>query len=300
MRPITLVFLVACINYVCASSLEVVSDDELTNLIRGEKYVIVLFTKNDCDACDNLENELIGLREDLVDSLNAWVVKAINSPLVRLYNPSKEPALVFFRHGIPLLYDGPANEEEIHDNFVSNKEPVVKELYDDNFEHLTQVATGATTGDWFIMFYSNDCVECQRLQARWEAVGARVKTRLNVARIDKQNRGGATARRFNIRQTPTFILFRLGNMYRYNLPKYDVSSLSSFALDWYKNARMERVPVPKSPFDDFVQMIADFLMDNPLMWQGGLAGVSMLILVIILSKFLKKPPKKKSSAKKSK
>ncbi|XP_046390833.1 thioredoxin domain-containing protein [Ischnura elegans] len=301
MRAIIFILLVAYCNSVYSSSLEAVSDDELTNLIRGEKYVIVLFTKKDCDACDNLENELIGLREELVDSLNAWVVKAVNSPLVRLYDPSKEPALVFFRHGVPLLYDGPANEDEILRTLGENKEPVVKELYDDNFEHLTQVATGATTGDWFVMFYSNDCVECQRLQARWEAVGARLKTRLNVARVDKQNRGGATARRFNVRQTPTFILFRLGNMYRYNLPKYDVSSLASFAVDWYKNARTERVPVPKSPFDDFVQMIADFLMDNPLVWQGGLAGFSMLILVLALSKFLKKPTKKKSSsAKKSK
>jgi hypothetical protein len=41
-----------------------------------------------------------------VDTLNAWVVKAFNSQLVRLYNPNKEPALVFFRHGVPLLYEG--------------------------------------------------------------------------------------------------------------------------------------------------------------------------------------------------
>lgn len=301
MWKLAVFILLCCSRYVCSSSLEVVNDDELTNLIRGEKYVIVLFTKNDCDACDNLENELIGLREDLVDSLNAWVVKTINSPLVRLYNPTKEPALVFFRHGVPLLYDGPVNDEEILHNFVSNKEPIVKELYDDNFEHLTQVATGATTGDWFVMFYSTDCVECQRLQARWEAVGARLKTRLNVARVDKQARGGATARRFNVRQTPTFILFRLGNMYRYNLHKYDVSSLSSFAVDWYKNARTERVPVPKSPFDDFVQMIADFLMDNPLVWQAGGAGFVVLLLIVIFAKIFRKSPKKKqSSTKKSK
>jgi len=41
-----------------------------------------------------------------VDTLNAWVVKTVSSQLVRIYSPNKEPALVFFRHGIPLLYDG--------------------------------------------------------------------------------------------------------------------------------------------------------------------------------------------------
>nr|CAD7401571.1 unnamed protein product [Timema cristinae] len=223
--------------------------------------------KKDCEQCDNYENELIHLREDLVDSLNAWVVKAVNSQLVRLYNPSKEPALVFSRHGIPLLYDGPLNDELILHTFIENKEPVVRELSDDNFEHLTQASSGATTGDWFIMFYSTDCVDCQRLQARWEAVGAKLKSRLNVARINRQTSGAVTARRLEIRDVPTFVLLRQGKLYRYNIPKYDVGSFAAFATDWYKNARAEPIPVPKSPFDDFTQMIADNIRESPLFWQ---------------------------------
>lgn len=46
---------------------------------------------------------------------------------------------------------GPADEEHIVQTFIDNKEPNVRELADDNFEHLTQAATGATTGDWFVM-----------------------------------------------------------------------------------------------------------------------------------------------------
>lgn len=62
--------------------------------------------KKDCEICDRHEDVLFHIREDLVDSLNAWVVKCVNSQLVRIYSPNKEPALVFFRHGVPLLYDG--------------------------------------------------------------------------------------------------------------------------------------------------------------------------------------------------
>lgn len=62
--------------------------------------------RKDCEACDNFENVMIHLREDLVDSLSSWVIKAVDSQLLRLYNMDKEPALVFFRHGMPLLYDG--------------------------------------------------------------------------------------------------------------------------------------------------------------------------------------------------
>lgn len=61
---------------------------------------------HDCDPCDKFENEMLGLREHLVDALGAWIVKAEDSQMTRLYSPTREPALVFFRHGVPLLYDG--------------------------------------------------------------------------------------------------------------------------------------------------------------------------------------------------
>lgn len=46
---------------------------------------------------------------------------------------------------------GPVDEEHITQTFNDNKEPIARELSDDNFEHLTQASTGATTGDWFVM-----------------------------------------------------------------------------------------------------------------------------------------------------
>lgn len=41
--------------------------------------------------------------------------------------------------------------------------------------------------------------------------------------------------------------FRQGKMYRYNIPKYDIASFISFATEWFKNARVENVPAPKTP-----------------------------------------------------
>lgn len=54
--------------------------------------------------------------------------------------------------------------------------------------------------------YSADCVFCLRLHATWEAVGARLKHRLNVARIDRLGAGISTAKRFSIVEAPEFIL----------------------------------------------------------------------------------------------
>lgn len=90
------------------------------------------------------------MRDDF-DHFPAAVVKIVDSQMVRLYSPTKEPAVVFFRHGIPLLYDGSINADEIYQKFDQNRVPVVKELTDESFEHLTQAATGSTTGDWLIL-----------------------------------------------------------------------------------------------------------------------------------------------------
>ncbi|XP_011301871.1 thioredoxin domain-containing protein [Fopius arisanus] len=276
--------------------LDTVSDDELLQYIKNEQYVVALFTKRQCEECAKYEAELVNLRDDLVDSLSAWVIQVEESQLLKLYSPAKEPALVFFRNGIPLLYDGKLNDEEILQKFVDNKEPIVKELTDETFEHLTQASSGATTGDWFVMFYSNDCIDCQRMGARWEAVGARIKNRVNVARVNKHTTGASTARRFNVFNVPEFILFRQGKMYRYQVPKYDINAFVSFAKDWYKNAQSEIVPVPQSPFDDLTQMIANFLRENP--WIMKLASIIMgvMIIVSVASKLRKKsetPEKKK-------
>lgn len=70
--------------------------------------IIISFaaTSADCTNCNNYEKKLAHLREDLVDVMSAWVVKAIDSQLLQLYSNDREPVLIFFRHGLPLLYDG--------------------------------------------------------------------------------------------------------------------------------------------------------------------------------------------------
>lgn len=55
--------------------------------------------------------------------------------------------------------------------------------------------------------YSASCLECQRLWARWEAVGAAGRGRgLLAARADRAGAAAATARRFGVTKDPTFLL----------------------------------------------------------------------------------------------
>nr|CAG4649435.1 EOG090X0856 [Scapholeberis mucronata]SVE93690.1 EOG090X0856 [Scapholeberis mucronata] len=139
-----------------SASLEPVSDTELEKLISNEKFVVTLFRDETCKSCDEVESQLSSIREDLVDTLNAWVVKSVGSPLASNFTTGKDstkPLVVYFRHSVPMLYDGPINDEAILETFVQNKESGVNHLNDDSFEHLTQAASGATTGDWFVFFF---------------------------------------------------------------------------------------------------------------------------------------------------
>ena len=101
-----------------------------------------------------METELAGVREDLVETINAWVVKAVKSKLKDNFNPGQaEPQVVFFRKTVPVLYTGPADEEILLETLMLYKDRCVQDLTDTSFEHLTQVGTGATTGDWLVMFF---------------------------------------------------------------------------------------------------------------------------------------------------
>lgn len=59
-------------------------------------------------------------------------------------------AIYLFENSIS-NFVGEFNDELIVHTLLENKTPCVRELDDDNFEHITQVTTGATTGDWFIL-----------------------------------------------------------------------------------------------------------------------------------------------------
>merc|ERR1719427_2117454 len=216
---------------------------------------------------------------------DGWVVKLIDSPLVEEYAVGKtdQPVIVMFRSGLPGIYDGPANEEIMLDTLVRYKEPGVQELTDNTFEHLTQAATGATTGDWLGMFYTSSCTLCSRLTATMETLACKYRGRMNVARVNKETYGEKTGRRFELglEDKPDIIFFRQGKMYRYEVEKYDPESITSFITGFYQNYPEQSIPLPKSPFDDLVQLCVDYMKAYPL-----LVGTCLCIPVLLLVAFL--------------
>ncbi|KAK2721831.1 uncharacterized protein LOC136035352 [Artemia franciscana] len=280
--------------------LETITEKELSNLIENEKNVIVLFSAQDCEECAVLEDELAAIREDLVDNLNAWVVKIVaTSDITKRYSPKGEPAIVYFRNSKPLLYEGPSNEEALLEALLAARDTSVKYLDDDNFEHLTQASSGATTGDWFVLFCRPDNEDCQKLEARWEAVAARLHGQMNVARIDIVEGGGiSTASRFKVSNIPEIILVRQGKYYRYGLPNQDASSFAAFATGFYKNFPSETVPTPQTPFDALVDRCVFWFKENPVYALSSVGGVLLLLLGIVALNVIPGEAKKDKKRKK--
>nr|XP_022910458.1 thioredoxin domain-containing protein-like [Onthophagus taurus] len=157
-----------------------------------------------------------------------------------------------------------------------------------------------TQAIYFKFSYSNDCVDCQRLQARLEAVGAKVKNRANIARINRLTTGASTARRFEVYNVPAFILFKQGKMYRYHIQVYDVASFVSFITEWYKNVTPEKVPLPKTPFDDLTSLIAVYIKENSWLVYVGIGTFLMGVIVALFSKKGQETQQQKKSKEKPK
>uniref|UniRef100_A0A0K2UE52 Protein disulfideisomerase A4like [Apis florea] n=1 Tax=Lepeophtheirus salmonis TaxID=72036 RepID=A0A0K2UE52_LEPSM len=290
--------LILCVLFgVVYGELEQISNkSELVKLTEQEEYVVVLFGG---DTEETLENELSAIREDLVDSLNAWVVKLEDDDLKKEIDPhvGSDSMIVFYRKGVPVIYKGAASDEELLETLIAHKDKCSRDLTDTSFEHLTQAATGATTGDWFVLFFKEDLAESVSLFPRMETLACLHRGRINIGNVNRGSTGAVTGRRFNVDAVPSIILFRLGRMYRYDSDKFDIDSMSKFITEIYKEKKGESIPMPKSAFDDLVQLCVDLLKENPFMC---LAVIAIPLIIIISFIYLTKSEEPKAKKKKKK
>jgi len=267
-----------------------VAEKELNAEIRANDFVLLYLYKDDCSApsCQTklrfINNLVEVVRLDVLPELVA--VRSNSASLAQKHGIRYLPKLLFFRKSYPITFEGESewDPEEVTDWLDRNRDRSTTVLSDDDFEHLTQAGTGATTGDWFVMFYRPTC---SHLSAVWESAAARLKQRINVAKVDLSSNPQLQARFGNLgNRCPALIYFRLGSMYHYNLKDFDYKSLVSFAEGWFKNVKAEKVPVEPSPFDNFADMVAaqlKGLLSTPM---GRLTFIASCVGLLLLIGFL--------------
>ncbi|CAG0892261.1 unnamed protein product [Darwinula stevensoni] len=95
-------------------TIEEVTDEMLENLIKDFNYIVVYFTGEECDEgeeCHRILEELENI-DDETDDLGIQFVTTDDLDVAKKYGVSKFPAIVLFRNGEPLLYDGPLDDED--------------------------------------------------------------------------------------------------------------------------------------------------------------------------------------------
>jgi thiol-disulfide isomerase/thioredoxin len=165
-----------------------------------------------------------------------------------------EALLLVSAFGQTLLTGPKPSLQEAMRFMASIKDDVSIDLTDDTFEHETQAATGATTGDWFVFFYNPSCQKCAFFAPEWKFLAERVRdqqVQVNIAKIDVIA-NPKIARRLRIYSTPTYLYFKSGNYYNFTgyptantfdgmvknqeflqYPKSPVPAEISYMMDWY-------------------------------------------------------------------
>jgi len=125
----------------------------------------------------------------------------------------------------------------------------VVQLNEQNFEHLTQAATGATSGDWLVNFCKDSVPRCSRVETTWARLAVQLAAsreakglpRINVAAVNTQESNWLT-KRFGIQSVPVVLLFKGGVMYSYHGGSFSVDRLMQFAERDFERASRTLVP----------------------------------------------------------
>ena len=153
----------------------------------------------------------------------------------------------------------------------------VVQLDENNFEHLTQAATGATSGDWLVLFCKESVPRCARIVSTWEKMAvsltasreARGMPRINVASVDTSDSPWLT-KRFGITSVPLVLLFKGGVMYSFHGGGFSIEKLQHFAeRDYSRSSRMLVPPEPHvaTPHDQtFLWTIGSVAVGAGLLW----------------------------------
>ncbi|XP_064644978.1 protein disulfide-isomerase A4-like [Lineus longissimus] len=264
----------------------ITGQDLTSRLLKEHKHILLYVYETACSECLHDLLTVQAIQDEAAETIPELAgLKAFASFLpeqMMQFGISGHPVLIFFREGVPVPYEGVSQSKRLQAQDVilwllTAKSTTTILLNDDNFEHDTQASTGATTGDWFVMFYDSSC---DKLLPRWETLAVSLKGKKPVGRVDKASSPNLV-QRLNIQKCPELILFRQGKMHYYELPKDDTKTLESFALSVYQNAKSGPVPKVPSPFDKVVEAAAGFLKKYPVLF-GLTSGALLLTLLVIL------------------
>lgn len=184
--------------------IELITRIMLETSVEETQYLAVYFTKQNCHICDEI---LEGLEkvDDECDVFGIHMVKIQDPQLAKRYSIKTFPALVYFRNGNPLLFEGDLqNEESVLEWLIDddNRELAdeIESVNDRMLERLLDESPFLA-----VFFYDEDCPECDEIMEALEKIDGEADLfGIDFVKISSSD----AAEKYGILNVPSLVYFR--------------------------------------------------------------------------------------------
>jgi len=232
-------------------TIETVNRAMLEKLIEETEYLAVLIYKPHCRACELALQELENIDDD-TDEFGISVVRIYDSQVSKRYGIKTFPALVYFRNGNPLIYDGDLkNEEAVLEWLVDDDN---RELPDEieavNFKMLNKLVEESPF--LAVYFYEQDNYDSERVLNELE----NIDDECNNFGIDLVKISDPDAfKEYDVETVPAVALFRSQQPMLYDGDIYDEEAL----LKWLTSNDVFEI---KNEIEEVNRKMLDKLLDE--------------------------------------
>ncbi|KAL9914164.1 hulk isoform 9-T9 [Glossina fuscipes fuscipes] len=184
--------------------IELITRQMLETMVEETQYLAVYFYKINCNICDQIL-EGLELIDDECDVFGIHMVKIQDPQLAKRYSIKTFPALVYFRNGNPLLFEGDLqNEQSVLEWLIDddNRE-LADEIEEVNERMLERLMSESTL--LVVFFYDEDCAECEEILEELEEIDGEADMFgidfVKIASID-------AAKKYDVVNIPSLVYFR--------------------------------------------------------------------------------------------
>ncbi|XP_018795891.1 PREDICTED: uncharacterized protein LOC108973243 isoform X10 [Bactrocera latifrons] len=184
--------------------IELITRQMLETMVEETQYLAVYFYKINCNICDQIL-EGLELIDDECDVFGIHMVKIQDPQLAKRYSIKTFPALVYFRNGNPLLFEGDLqNEQSVLEWLIDddNRE-LADEIEEVNERMLDRLMAESTL--LVVFFYEEDCAECEEILEELEEIDGEADMFgidfVKIASIE-------AAKKYDVVNIPSLVYFR--------------------------------------------------------------------------------------------
>ncbi|XP_015589839.1 uncharacterized protein LOC107265186 isoform X4 [Cephus cinctus] len=184
--------------------IELITRVMLEASVEDTQYLAVYFYKQNCHICDEILEGLEKI-DDECDVFGIHMVKIQDPQLAKRYSIKTFPALVYFRNGNPLLFEGDLqNEESVLEWLIDddNRELAdeIESVNDRMLERLLDESPFLA-----VFFYDEDCPECDEIMEALEKIDGEADLfGIDFVKIFSPE----TAEKYGILNVPSLVYFR--------------------------------------------------------------------------------------------